>query len=46
MITIKYLEENVPDLIDKESIRMEGKFIVIDIIHGRIKIMPKDRKPK
>jgi len=45
MITIKQLKDNVPDLIGK--VYTENKYVtVIDIIHGRIKVMPKHRKPR
>ncbi len=43
MITIKELKESVPDLIGK--IYMEGRVTVVEIPHGRIKIMPKHRRP-
>jgi len=43
MLTIKELQESVPDLIGK--IYMEGQVTVVEIPHGRIKIMPKHRKP-
>ena len=44
MITIKDLQKAVPDLIGK--IYMENRVTVVEIPHGRIKIMPEDRKPK
>ena len=43
MLTIKELQESVPDLIG--NIYMEGQVTVVEIPHGRIKIMPKHRKP-
>ena len=43
MITIKDLQNNMPDLIGK--IHMENNVTVVEIPHGRIKIMPKHRKP-
>ncbi len=43
MLTIKELQDTVPDLIGK--IYMEGKVTVVEIPHGRIKIMPKHRRP-
>jgi len=46
MITLKYLEENVPDLIDKESVLQERGVTMINIPHGRIKIMPEHRRPR
>ena len=44
MFTIKELQDRVPDLIGK--VYTEGAVTVIEINHGRIKIMPKHRKPK
>jgi len=43
MFTIKELQDRVPDLIGK--VYTEGTVTVIEINHGRIKIMPKHRKP-
>ena len=43
MLTIKELQNSVPDLIGK--IYMESQVTVVEIHHGRIKIMPKHRKP-
>ena len=43
MITIKDLQQSVPDLIGK--VYMENAVTVVEIPHGRIKIMPKHRKP-
>ena len=42
MFTIKELQDRVPDLIGK--VYTEGAVTVIEINHGRIKIMPKHRK--
>ena len=45
MITIKQLQESVPDLIG--NIDTENKYVtVIEIPHGRIKVMPEHRKPR
>lgn len=44
MITIKQLQESVPDLIGK--IHTEGAVTVVEIPHGRIKVMPEHRKPR
>ena len=44
MMTIKDLQKAVPDLIGK--IYTEGRVTVVEIPHGRIKIMPEHRKPK
>ena len=43
MITIKELQKSVPDLIG--NIYVENGLTVVEIPHGRIKIMPKHRKP-
>lgn len=43
MFTIKELQDRMPDLIGK--VYTEGAVTVIEINHGRIKIMPKHRKP-
>ena len=43
MFTIKELQERLPDVIGK--IYIENNMTVVDITHGRIKIMPKHRKP-
>jgi hypothetical protein len=42
MITIKELQKSVPDLIG--NIYVENGVTVVEIPHGRIKIMPKHRK--
>ena len=42
MLTIKELQDTVPDLID--NIYVENGVTVVEIPHGRIKIMPKHRK--
>ena len=43
MITIKQLQKSMPDLIGK--IYMEGQVTIVEIPHGRIKIMRNHRKP-
>ena len=43
MITIKQLQKSVPDLIGK--VYTQSQVTVIEIPHGRIKIMPNHRKP-
>ena len=43
MLTIKELQDTVPDLID--NIYVENGVTVVEIPHGRLKIMPKHRKP-
>ncbi len=43
MFTIKELQEKLPDLIG--NIYVENGVTVVEIPHGRIKIMPKHRKP-
>ena len=43
MFTIKELQERLPDLIG--NICVENGVTVVEIPHGRIKIMPKHRKP-
>ena len=44
MVTYKWFEENMPDLI--VDAYKEGNVLVIDIPHGRVKIMPENRKPR
>ena len=44
MVTFKWFEENMPDLI--VDAYKEGNVLVIDIPHGRVKIMPEHRKPR
>ena len=43
MITINELKKTVPDLII--DVYTEGQVTVVVIPHGRIKIMPKHRRP-
>jgi hypothetical protein len=44
MITIKELKSSIPDRI--LDVYTEGRVTVITFPSGRLKIMPKDRKPK
>ena len=44
MLTFIWFEENKPDLI--VDAYKEGNVLVIDIPHGRVKIMPEHRKPR
>ena len=44
MVTYKWFEENMPDLI--VDAYKEGSVLVIDTPHGRVKIMPEHRKPR
>ena len=43
MFTIKELQKRLPDLIG--NICVENGVTVVEIPHGRIKIMPEHRKP-
>lgn len=43
MFTGNWFKDNYPDLV--VDAYKEGNVLVIDIPHGRIKIMPKHRKP-
>ena len=45
MIKVKELKKNVPDLIGKVYTQSKGTVYVVEIPHGRIKIMPEHRKP-
>ena len=44
MITINELKSSIPDRI--LDVHTEGEVTVITFPSGRLKIMPKDRKPK
>ena len=44
MVTIKELKASIPDRI--LDVYTEGRVTVITFPSGRLKIMPKDRKPK
>ena len=44
MFTGNWFKDNYPDLV--VDAYKEGNVLVIDIPHGRIKIMPEHRKPR
>ena len=43
-ITIKSLKHDIPDRI--LGVSVENKVTVVEYTHGRLKIMPENRKPK